>query len=75
MQQLRGYNNVTSKYCAQCGHAMPQVKTEPASISVRSDMKRPGINKKKLIGIVAGVASFFVTSYAVEHLFQFNEIL
>lgn len=63
-------NPATSKYCSRCGYELPKAKAETAENPAPAvTPASPVNNRKKIIGIITTVVTFFVVYYAVQAIF------
>lgn len=63
------YNSPNSKYCSYCGFEISKTETEAKNIVEHTNPKT-NIDKKKIIGIVVGVITFFFIFYFTQQLFS-----
>lgn len=59
-------NNVTSKYCSNCGY---EIKKEKTTEVVDNGVKKNHKKKSKLKGLLTGVPSFIIAYYFTQHFF------
>lgn len=62
-------NLSTVKYCKKCGYELPKYK-QVSNINKEQDLKPVKKNKSKfLLPTIAGIFSFFISFYAIDHFF------
>lgn len=57
-------NNLTSKYCTNCGY---EIKKEKTTEVVEDQVKKPKTKKSKLVGLLTAVPSFVIAYYITQH--------